>query len=206
MTPVVIDIETVKPTGVLLDHALSRVKVGNRKDPEKVEAYLQEKSARFSLDIRWARIACIGVRAGDDRILFDAWSATEHEMLRQFVVWMQEREPIAWCGHNIRAFDLPVIRTRLLAHGFGAYADAFVFKRYDKERVRDTVEDWWVPAPLGVRWSLADLCAVLGVEKPWGKGSQVGEWWESGDFESIGRHCLSDVDCEWEVAKTLGVW
>ncbi len=214
---IVIDIETAAPSGALLDYARTRYAAdctapSNWKDPakiaEKEAALLADKLAALPLRSAFAEVLCIAVQADTDRgpILFAAWDNDERRTLHLFANYVAMLPPVRWCGHNIRNFDLPILRTRLLSYGLTDAANALRFRRYDVERVADTTEDHWFPCPQGSRWRLADLCAVLGVDAPWGSGADVAKWWADGEVDKIGHHCLSDVRAEYAVCRKLGVW
>ena len=222
MSTIILDIETIAPTDNRLAHVLARFERDYTcpKTHKKPEAQAAHKEAKLfaTLDrlplTHFASIACIGVRvmgSGHGRI-FGQWDypdslGPEWGMLDAFTQWVNEREEsgrITWAGKGIKRFDLPLIRTRMIAAGYQRAQRQFAFKRYDTEGVIDLEDPHYFPA-MGVKGpSVAEMFVLLGIDPPAGHGSEVAGWWATGDHDSIARHCLSDLEVEEQVLIAVG--
>lgn len=222
MTTIVLDIETIAPTDGRLAHVLARFEreYSQPKSIKKAETAAAHKEAKLfaTLDrlplTHFASIACIGVRvmgSGHGRI-FGQWDhpdslGPEWGMLDAFTQWVNEREEsgsITWAGKGIKRFDLPLIRTRMIAAGYQRAQRQFAFKRYDVDNVIDLEDPHYFPA-MGVKGpSVTEMCVLLGIDPPTGLGSEVAGWWTTGDYASIARHCLSDLEVEEQILIAVG--
>ena len=198
MSNLYLDIETYKgPTAP----DLSTIEApANYKDPDKIAAYKLEKQAedwkRQALVSHRGRIVCAGFARGDDPVTV----VTGDEPTILSAVYDVMHFADNFVGHNV-GFDLLFLAHRGLAHGIKIHS-RIETKKWDKNYT-DTME----LASFGLQWkyyiSLADLCELLGIEKPWGSGDEVAAWYDAGDIDSIVKHCKSDIEATREVYKRL---
>lgn len=188
--PLFLDLETLP--GLEAPSIESIEAPANYKDPEKIAAYKQE--AQHELWLKEAtishkgRIVCAAWALGGDPV--KVVSGEERYVVGQLYGAMQLA--YHYVGHNV-TFDLLFAAHAGLRHGYGIHKLFTAIKnRWDKNYT-DTME----LAFFGLEWkpkiSLENLCKLCDVEAPWGKGSQVFEWHQLGDFASIEKHCASDV-------------
>ena len=217
MIDVVIDIETIAPSGQMREYAQARFErtakaPKNYKDPEKIEAYkandVAEKMERLPLHTAYAEVCCIGIGYGDIRRVFGRWDFDdEAHMLDEFChFWLNASDDhggVRWMGKGIKRFDFPILRTRLIAAGYQEQRHLY-FPRFETRAVVDLEDEAWWPHNDRRGPSLEAMCVLLGIEPPEGSGADVAAQWAAGDVESIARHCLSDVEKTTEVLRRLG--
>jgi len=87
----------------------------NLKDPEKIKADLEEKTAglhkELSTDTDYAEIVCIGVIRNEEKKMFMS--------VKEFADWYNPIYDIndIWVGYNIKSFDLPLLIKQGLKQG-----------------------------------------------------------------------------------------
>lgn len=122
MKHIVFDIETVPqdPTK-LLALAPEFTAAANLKDPEKIAAAIAKKRADYLADaaLNWKTAEVVLIGAGDDTEIRSFTSDTEKELLAEFLVVLGDSlgEGVVIGGHNVKAFDLPMLVNRARVHG-----------------------------------------------------------------------------------------
>jgi DNA polymerase elongation subunit (family B) len=106
-------------------------------------------------------------------------------------------ERFAFCGHNIKEFDIPYICRRMLVNQipFPKMLDISGKKPWETKHLIDTLELWKFGEYKNYT-SLKLLTALFGIPSPKDDidGSQVaGVYWEDKDLERITIYCEKDV-------------
>lgn len=192
---------------------------GNYKDPEKIAAYIAEKTKeeaeKASLDPDLGRIVALAFQFQGETEVKGGAAKTEAEekvLLERFwAVYRKETFKPRLCGFNISGFDVPFLLRRSQFLGvaaptirLGRYTYqmekdifdlqlAFTLDRHEMFRLRS--KDWWLKR-LGLADQIDNPCT----------GADVGALIALGDFETPLAHCKADVRAEVLLARWLGVW
>ena len=198
MSPILaLDCETAPP--VLSPEEMAALKIDRRlKDPAKVEAARDAAWRKTSLHPYKARVLCVGFALDDD-----APTVTDLPGFAAALLDLPRRLTVV--GHNIDAFDLPILWANLWREGSPACRDAARIvggwlkgKAWDRPTV-DTMTAMTLWSPYGkVAPSLDLLCSVLGIPSPKSDidGSQVLDVWLSGEEgqQRVRDYCARDVE------------
>ena len=117
-------------------------------------------------------------------------------VLASFTQWQSTKKSVAFCGHNIREFDIPYLCRRLLVNGFSIppYLDFQTMKPWETNIV-DTLQLWKFGDYKNYT-SLNLLAACMNVPSPKDDidGSMVGAvYWKEKDLNRIATYCQKDV-------------
>ena len=187
----------------------------NYKDPAKIEEYIAAKAAEIdasleeryrktSLDGALGQIVCIGYSIDDKppiTVYSDDWKGAEAEIIQKFYDGLKvhydpssNQRPV-FIGHNIVSFDLRFLLQRSIILGVKPpLFIPFKAKPWD-DVVFDTMTAW---AGVGNRVSLAKLCDVFDLDA---KGSEVGDidgskvwdFIQAGRIDDVATYCAGDV-------------
>lgn len=148
----------------------------------------------------------------------------EKVLLANFYKWLEDlqkenKKGIRLIGHNIRKFDIPYVNVRTVKHGIKIHS---AFKMYDVKpwdsELVDTMEVWKGGMYATTQASgLSNVCRILGVESPKGKGeeelegSMVGDYfWDvtnekdfNGRINEICNYCERDVKANAEALNRM---
>ena len=148
-----------------------------------------------ALDALTGRIVCIGT------LIDDGQQVTEHvfidqdvrKMLTQF--WDFLRGSDLLVGHNVLDFDLPFIQQRCWILGIKPSREVNLRKYYTNQ-VFDTMQIWghWLK-----KVKLDDLSGALACGHKNGHGTDVSQWWSSGNLQKIADYCLEDVRLAYKI-------
>jgi hypothetical protein len=209
------DIETVPLPDEELRAAMpeeSEIKLGNLKDPAKIEAKREEHRNRFlehaALSPLTGRIAAIGVlgpyrsdEETDCRLDFSAEEKLIHAFFNYFTLDPNQRS--LWIGFNITNFDLPFLLRRAWKLGITPPA-GLLRGRYLSNWFIDLAEIWrgseQRPEPI----SLDRLGRYLGVGGKEGTGAGFATLLYS-DQGAAQRYLSGDLHLTWRIAERLGV-
>lgn len=219
-TPLAVDIETVGKDWEEFDEE-TRKYLMNRGRKDKTEAEVIDK---LSLNPGTGRIVAIGMwrpeeskggvlleEDSDDKVS-EEWESladremiyrgSEAEILREF--WRYVAQSVGrLVTYNGRSFDGPFLTLRSALLGVEP-SRSFSPYRYSFSRHCDLAE---VISFFGARRmeTLDFWCRQAGIESPKKglDGSKVGEAYENGEIEEIGRYCLEDARATAELFKTL---
>ena len=217
---IVINIETIGdpeiPKGLLpvIPDKSTMKADGRLKDPQKIEESLNkvyaeavheaaEEIRRFSIYPLTSKIIAFAVAKQVDAQLpsLQVVSGSEDEILSLITETFKEAYTIF--TYNGKAFDIPHISTAYLRHsGSIPYPHSRMIQRYNNVHHIDLYE---VLSVNGVykKGTLGDWCERFGIARPFGKGSQVSEWYEKGDIDSIKHHCSDNVNCTYLLADRI---
>jgi DNA polymerase elongation subunit (family B) len=219
-TPLAVDIETVGKDWEEFDEETQKYLMNRgRKDTTEAEVI-----DRLSLNPGTGRIVAIGMwrpeeskggvlleEDSDDKVS-EEWESladqemiyrgSEAEILREF--WRYVAQSVGrLVTYNGRSFDGPFLTLRSALLGVEP-SRSFSPYRYSFSRHCDLAE---VISFFGARGleSLDFWCRQAGIESPKKglDGSKVGEAYENGEIEKIGRYCLEDARATAELFKTL---
>lgn len=199
----VFDIETV-PTLRSMQQPYpmaDRQPPGNYSKPEAIAKWYEgdkakwreDRSKECSLNSRLGRIVAIGYSfsVGEASVETAPTEDLEGGLLSLFWSLVKDQSVIA--GFNSHSFDFPYILTRSLILGVQIPVEVPPYLRRYSYRphfdVRMALTGWETRAT----GSLSDWCEAFGNDAPEGKGSEVYDAYLAGDFDSIVRHCKSDV-------------
>ncbi len=180
---------------------------------EKIERLLPENEtaesfypARAAILAEFGKIVCIsaGYFKNENNVLTlrvkSYYSHNEEELLKTvldaFNKWQATKKNIAFCGHNIREFDIPYLCRRMLVNGINIppYLDFQSMKPWETNII-DTLQLWKF-GDFKNYTSLKLLAACMNVPSPKDDidGSQVGDvYWNENDLERIAGYCARDV-------------
>lgn len=207
---IIVDIETVAIDGAAaLIEPVSAP--STYKDPEKIAAYIAEKTAEAAAKAAlypWtARVVALGVSADavGDVVYLAGDETDEAEALRRF--WrlchhVDDRYVEAIIGFNHLAFDLPVLLARSLL--LGVPTPAISLDKYRSPHIDVMARLTWhgaIPAR-SLKWFARRF--GLPVEDSVG-GADVARLVAAGDWEAVHAHCLSDVRLTRALAERLKV-
>ena len=168
-------------------------------DIETVSTHPEEPKG--ALSALTGRVACICMLVDDGVQLLEYSFAEENEatLLREF--WEQIRPNDLFIGHNALEFDLTFIRQRSMVNGILPSREIDL-RRFYSHDVVDTMHLWsnWGST---TRPSLDGLADLFGFAGKTGCGSQVADWWASGDLASISLYCQEDVRLTYQVYLRL---
>jgi len=219
-TPLAVDIETVGKDWEEFDEETQKYLM-NRGKKDKTE---QEVIDRLSLNPGTGRIVAIGMwrpeeskggvllEKDSEGEVSEQWESladqemiyrgSETEILREF--WRYVAQSVGrLVTYNGRSFDGPFLTLRSALLGVEP-SRSFSPYRYSFSRHCDLAE---VISFFGARGmeSLDFWCRQAGIESPKKglDGSKVGEAYENGKIEKIGRYCLEDARATAELFKVL---
>ena len=122
MKHIVFDIETVaQDPAKLLALAPEFIAAANLKDPEKIAASIAKKRADFLADaaLNWKTAEVVLIGAGDDTEIRSFTADSEKQLLDDFLDLVSAAlgDGVVVGGHNVKAFDLPMLVNRARVHG-----------------------------------------------------------------------------------------
>lgn len=190
----VFDLETA-PLSEAADYLEPPDAPANYKDPAKIKAYIEEKSAeqvgRCSLDPDLCRIVAISTWAEEDYsgpMVFHAGESAEADMLAFF--W-NEAKGKHLVGFNVLAFDLPVLLRRSLY--LGITAPQIQIDKYRHPEVTDLQMVLSFNGALRMR-GLSFYAKRFGFEVEDGiTGADIAQAVEEERWDDIAHHAKADV-------------
>lgn len=201
----VFDIETA-PLDEAKDYIEPAEAPANYKDPEKIAAYVKEKTAeslgRCGLDLDLCRVVAIGWwrECDSEPIVVHAGSATsEAAMLRAF--W-NHAEDAHLVGFNCLSFDIPVLLRRSLY--LGVKAPRISTDKYRHPDVTDLATDLSFNGAQRMR-SLSFYMRRFEIpHTDTIKGSDIAALVAKGLWPMVESHCRADVEATAALARRLG--
>ena len=177
----------------------------NLKDPTKIEADIQEKTAslldRAALDPDLCRIVAAGWDCdgtAESAVCTDA--EEERRLLERF--WRQS-QGATLVGFNCLSFDLPVLLRRSLY--LGVRAPYFSLNKYRPGSIVDLMQVLAYQGTLTYR-SLGFYCTRFGVEvRDAVAGADIGALVAAGEWSQVHDHVRADVAKTTALARRIGV-
>lgn len=199
---IVFDLETAA-----IDNAADYVKpAGNLKDPDKIKASIEERASKAALNPWLCRIIALGwcVEGEDvERVDVAPNEAAEVKLLREF--WARvsnERGTVPLVTFNGFGFDAPVVMARSML--LGVPHQPLNIDRFRSPHVDLMQRLCWGDREKAL--SLAFYAQRFGIPTDDAfTGALIGQLLADGDWESIKRHCASDVRLTRLLAERIGV-
>lgn len=168
-----------------------------------IQNKIREKESKFSLSPLTNQIVAIAIKLDNGEICAVSGN-NEYELLRKFYdVLSGFLFTPRFVGFNSKAFDFPILAIALRRHNiYLPFHYKSCISRYNDDSHVDVRMLLTGNNQFG-EGSLGDWCEVFGIERPFGFGRNVQQWFDSGDFESIERHCSENVDRTYKLFSRL---
>lgn len=163
----------------------------------------KDKAGIFS---EFAKVVCIGFGSlykQDDGWKLRLKALTGHdekELLKDFCELLSRFTShypgLAFCGHNIKEFDIPFLCRRMIINNLGLPDCMQLSGKKPWEISHVDTMDLWRFGDYKNFTPLSLLAEVLGIPTPKDDidGSRVGQvYWDEQDLERIGKYCMKDV-------------
>lgn len=163
--------------------------------------------AKAALFPELGRITCIslGVAVNGTLHMRSYCGQGEKDILEVFAAAVTKvKEPITWCGHYIKKFDIPYICKRMVVCGVGIPEAVNVTgKKPWETNILDTSELWAFGS--GSHTSLEVLCHILEIPSPKTDmcGSETSQAFYEGRLEELIHYCEGDVIATAAVARKI---
>ena len=210
MKHIVFDIETVpQDEARLLALAPEFTAPGNLKDPEKIAAAIAKKRADYLADaaLNWKTAEIVLIGAGDDVEIQSFTGESEKELVGNFLNLLggELGDAVVAGGHNVKAFDLPMLINRARVHGLKIPRTVFTFWRGRpqwNENIFDTLEILSFGKSFDGN-GVDDVARVFGLPPKLGHGGDFPLLWRA-DREGAIAYNRRDVEIEIEIARICG--
>lgn len=172
------------------------------KKPESILAWMEENAesatdeavAKTSFDPAHGHICCLSFAIGDEPVAYYEARTVDDErhILSNFYAALPKMGMARFIGHNVAAFDMRFILCRSIVLGVNIPT---IIPRDIKpwsQEIFDTMTAW-----AGARGTIGQdrLAEALGLSgKGDFNGSMVAKAWADGDYGTIARYCMSDVE------------
>ena len=210
MKHIVFDIETVPqdPTK-LLAMAPEFTAAANLKDPDQIAASIAKKKADYiavaALNWKTAEVVLIG--AGEATEILSFTCDTEKQLLAEFLGVLGDSlgDGVVVGGHNVKAFDLPMLVNRARVHGLKIPRNVLSFWR-GRPQWHDNIFDTLEILSFGRSFDgngVDDVARVFGLPPKLGHGGDFPLLWRS-DCQAAVAYNRRDVEIEIEIARICG--
>jgi hypothetical protein len=214
---IAVDVETVPLAASLLAPypREQRTPPANYAKPEAIEGWYAKDEAAWrdgrakecALSPRLGRIVYLGygfLEGGSIELDGDTAREEFGEKLLLQEFWSRLKEYRHLVGFNSHGFDFPFLLTRSLINGVVPGFDITPYQRRYTHTphfdVRMALTGW----DGHTSGTLSDWCTAFGIPCPTGKGSEVFEQYQAGDFDAIKLHCRSDIEATLQLAHRVG--
>lgn len=193
--------ENIKPPG-----NISKQETIDKWYAEKQPLAVEEEYLKSSFNGTHGEIVVIGYAFDDEdpQAFYRNLGGSEQNIIRSFfdTVANKSNGVFQIVGHNVRDFDLRFLFHRAVINGEYPTFDLCQDRRYNDDRVYDTMRAW---AGWNGFISLDKLCNVLDIESPKGDcdGSKVWEFVQDNRCNEVAEYCKADVAATREVFKRL---
>ena len=210
MKHIVFDIETVAqdPTK-LLALAPEFTAAANLKDPDKIAASIAKKRADFLTDaaLNWKTAEVVLIGAGDDTEIRSFTADSEKQLLGDFLDLVSAAlgDGVVVGGHNVKAFDLPMLVNRARVHGLKIPRNVLSVWR-GRHQWHDNIFDTLEILSFGRSFDgngVDDVARVFGLPPKLGHGGDFPMLWRA-DREAALAYNRRDVEIEIEIARVCG--
>ena len=210
MKNIVFDIETVpQDPAKLLALAPEFTAAANLKDPDKIAAAIAKKRTDYLADaaLNWKTAEVVLIGAGDASEILSFTSDTEKELLAEFLVVLGDSlgEGVVIGGHNVKAFDLPMLVNRARVHGLKIPRNVLSFWR-GRPQWHDNIFDTLEILSFGKAFDgngVDDVARVFGLPPKLGHGGDFPLLWRA-DRDGAIAYNRRDVEIEIEIARICG--
>ena len=170
---------------------------GNYKKPESIAKWLEENAEnerqsmidKTAVDTSLAQVICIGYAIEDGPV--QTLTGSEQGIIVEFFTELEGYRHIRLVGHNIVAFDIPLVFHRAIINDVKPHwAFHMNYTPWDS-RLIDTMTLW-----AGARDKIKqhELARLLGIDTQQETGADVLELYKTGDMEGVQRKCAFDVE------------
>jgi hypothetical protein len=180
-------------------------------DPKKVQASIEERAEKLSLDPNGARIVCLGIQQPkqEPEVIVCRTVDEEKEAIRTlWGYWRAASHACRFVGFNARRFDLRILiqRSRYL----GLDTPPISLARYGKGDVMDLFEELTFDEPFDgaciVPRSLSVFCEQFGIAvEDEHDGSEIGALVAADDWAGVVAHNWADLTKTRQLAERLGI-
>jgi DNA polymerase elongation subunit (family B) len=213
LTELTIDIETMPPD--LEEEELREIAAlklpRTIKKADSIEKWVSDFAAkgkqyeRLSLDTLFADIVSIAVKKGDGQTV--CWVADDDAEMRPIDYFARtladviESGPFVLIGHNIIAFDAPILWRHLKANGYHQLAAAIrPAGKYRSSQYYDTMLQYPGDRMHGLK--------LLAVANGWPvvdgfSGAAVYQAWLDKEYQAIEEYNINDVELTWKLYEYL---
>ena len=210
MKNIVFDIETVpQDPAKLLALAPEFTAAANLKDPEKIAASIAKKRADFLADaaLNWKTAEVVLIGAGDDTEIQSFTADSEKQLLGDFLDLVSAAlgDGVVVGGHNVKAFDLPMLVNRARVHGLKIPRNVLSVWR-GRQQWHDNIFDTLEILSFGRSFDgigVDDVARVFGLPPKLGHGSDFPLLWRA-DCQAAVAYNRRDVEIEIEIARICG--
>jgi DNA polymerase elongation subunit (family B) len=207
MKHIVFDIETVpQDEAKLLALAPEFTAAANLKDPEKIAASIAKKRADYLADaaLNWKTAEIVLVGAGDETEIQSFTATTEKQLVADFLELLGAAlgDGVVVGGHNIKAFDLPLLVNRARVHGLKIPRNVLSFWR-GRPQWHDNIFDTLEILSFGKSFDgngVDDVARVFGLPPKLGHGGDFPRLWRA-DRDGAIAYNRRDVEIEIEIAR-----
>ena len=210
MKHLVFDIESIpQDSSLLLARAPEFTAAANLKDPEKIAASIAKKKADYLADaaLNWKTAEVVLIGAGEDDEIQSFTANTEKELIGDFLELMGSAlgDGVVIGGHNIKAFDLPMLVNRARVHGLKVPRNVLSFWR-GRPQWHDNIFDTLEILSFGKSFDgngVDDVARVFGLPPKLGHGGDFPLLWKA-DREAAIAYNRRDVEVEIGIARACG--
>jgi DNA polymerase elongation subunit (family B) len=210
MKNIVFDIETVpQDPAKLLALAPEFTAAANLKDPDKIAASIAKKRADFLADaaLNWKTAEVVLIGAGDDTEIRSFTADSEKQLLGVFLDLVSAAlgDGVVIGGHNVKAFDLPMLVNRARVHGLKIPRNVLSVWR-GRPQWHDNIFDTLEILSFGRSFDgngVDDVARVFGLPPKLGHGGDFPLLWRA-DRDGAIAYNRRDVEIEIEIARICG--
>ena len=210
MKNIVFDIETVpQDPAKLLALAPEFTAAANLKDPDKIAASIAKKKADYLADaaLNWKTAEVVLIGAGDDTEIQSFTADSEKQLLGDFLDLVSAAlgDGVVVGGHNVKAFDLPMLVNRARVHGLKIPRNVLSFWR-GRQQWHDNIFDTLEILSFGKAFDgngVDDVARVFGLPPKLGHGGDFPLLWRA-DRDGAIAYNRRDVEIEIEIARICG--
>ena len=210
MKNIVFDIETVpQDSAKLLALAPEFTAAANLKDPDKIAASIAKKRADFLADaaLNWKTAEVVLIGAGDDAEIRSFTADSEKQLLGDFLDLVSAAlgDGVVVGGHNVKAFDLPMLVNRARVHGLKIPRNVLSVWR-GRQQWHDNIFDTLEILSFGRSFDgngVDDVARVFGLPPKLGHGGDFPLLWRA-DRDGAIAYNRRDVEIEIEIARICG--
>ena len=210
MKNIVFDIETVpQDSAKLLALAPEFTAAANLKDPDKIAASIAKKRADFLADaaLNWKTAEVVLIGAGDDTEIRSFTADSEKQLLGDFLDLVSAAlgDGVVVGGHNVKAFDLPMLVNRARVHGLKIPRNVLSVWR-GRQQWHDNIFDTLEILSFGRSFDgngVDDVARVFGLPPKLGHGGDFPLLWRA-DRDGAIAYNRRDVEIEIEIARICG--
>ena len=210
MKYIVFDIETVaQDPAKLLALAPEFTAAANLKDPDKIAASIAKKKADYLADaaLNWKTAEVVLIGAGDEMEIQSFTADSEKELIGNFLNLLGDAlgDGVVVGGHNVKAFDLPMLVNRARVHGLKIPRNVLSFWR-GRPQWHDNICDTLEILSFGKSFDgngVDDVARVFGLPPKLGHGGDFPLLWKA-DMATAIAYNRRDVEVEIGIARACG--